>query len=294
MVPSLTNEALALELEEVRDMMVRSIRRTSVGGMLGDFDGVLAGKMLRARLSIRIGVASDTAPELYRSAAAAVEMIHAASLLHDDVIDGAELRRAAPSFWMARGVSGAILLGDLLVCQAFGLARAGDHSITDSLVELSGVMCDAEAEQELVPCDEEASWDKCVNIARRKTGSLFAFAASAFSGDNPELLASLREAGYKLGTAYQMADDMLDAYGDSGEAGKTLGSDAGREKTTVASACRDEGTDPAEYISGLCDESKALLTPWPGIAKAWEEYLSVEMVPVIDSFTDAMPMVVAS
>lgn len=275
-------------LADVRQLMTDSLAETSMKPIVHELETILGGgKMLRARLTLRVGAVTAVSRHTLLRAATAVEMVHIASLLHDDVIDGDCLRRQAPSFWVKKGVSGAILLGDLLVCKAFGLLDGVGHShLTTMLVESAGQMCDAEAAQELLLQDSTSDWENCVDIARRKTGALFAFAGYVCGGADEQLSKALLEAGYKIGTAYQLADDILDAYGDSDCAGKTLGNDANNAKPTAVSAWRNSDIDPLKFIKQLCDSSKALLTSWPSVHKAWNEYMALDVRPVINKFVE--------
>ena len=237
-----------------------------------------AGKLLRARLALRLGAANGVAPRVRRASAAAVEMIHAASLLHDDVIDGGLLRRGLPAFWKSYSTSGAILLGDLLLFKAMHLVRAtGRLDLVGAFIELAGVVCEAEAEQELIRRQQPATWPQALGTARRKTGALFACAALS-AGHTVSERAVLCEAGYRLGTAYQIADDILDGSQDESKAGKTLGTDRVRGKATAAVR------SPAfarRYAEKLCRQSTAQLARYPRLAAAWQTYLDLEFLPLI-------------
>ena len=237
-----------------------------------------AGKLLRARLALRIGAANGVVPRVRRASAAAVEMIHAASLLHDDVIDGGLLRRGMPTFWKSFSTSGAILLGDLLLFKAMHLVRAtGRMDLVGAFIELSGVVCEAEAEQELIRRQQPATWPQAISTARRKTGALFACAALS-AGRTAAERTALCEAGYLLGTAYQIADDILDGSHDEAKAGKTLGTDRVRGKATAAVR------SPAfarRYVEKLCRQSTAQLARFPRLAAAWQTYLDIEFLPII-------------
>ncbi|TAN37827.1 MAG: polyprenyl synthetase family protein [Verrucomicrobia bacterium] len=237
-----------------------------------------SGKMLRARLALRLGAANGVRPAVRHAAAAAVELIHAASLLHDDVIDGGLIRRGIPTFWKAYGTSGAILLGDLILFKAMHLIHAtGQLPLLAEFIELSGVVCEAEAEQELIRRNKPPTWQQAVQIARRKTGALFACAAVT-AGRNAAQKNALREAGYLVGTAYQIADDILDGSCNEHKAGKTLGTDHARGKTTAAvrspAAAR-------RHLASLSRNSTKLLNPWPRLQQAWQAYLDEDFLPVI-------------
>ncbi|MBP7008542.1 MAG: polyprenyl synthetase family protein, partial [Kiritimatiellae bacterium] len=113
MSPAAAEESLKTRLDQVRRLMAEVLAETVLGRLAGDGRALVgSGKMLRARLLLRIAEVRKTPRPAWLSAAAAVEMIHAASLLHDDVIDGGIIRRHLPAFWKQRGIAGAILAGD--------------------------------------------------------------------------------------------------------------------------------------------------------------------------------------
>lgn len=278
-------DLIAQQLDEVRKVMAGCVAETPLQKPLADCKNLFGnGKMLRARLALRVGPATGVSYSTILRAAAAVELVHAASLLHDDVIDGGFLRRGAPSFWVDKGIPAAILLGDLLLFKALDLlAPLDDHKLLTTIVRLTGEVCEAESEQELVVRERTSDWGTCVSIARRKTGPLFAFPAFAVAGDDPDLQDALLEAGYRIGTAYQLADDMLDANGDPNAAGKTLGSDAARAKVTAARVTAPENMQPSQFIADLCGSATSLLAPWPAVQIAMQLYLDRDVRPVLDA-----------
>jgi geranylgeranyl pyrophosphate synthase len=281
-------ETLASQLEGVKGLIVESIRSTFLDQIMDDVGFLVGGgKMLRARLILRVGAATDIANDELLASAAAVEMLHAASIIHDDVIDGGIIRRNAPTFWKAKGVTGAILLGDLLVCRALGLLQGKRQGeLVDSLVELGTEMCDGEIQQELSEDNDDETWESCVKVARRKSGPPFAFVGAVCGKGDDALSASLTTAGYAAGTAYQLADDILDAYGDDGTSGKTLGSDASRGKKTAAAVWEKDGVDPLEYINGLCASHNDELEKWPEIKEAWGSFVDEDLLPAINKLTE--------
>jgi geranylgeranyl pyrophosphate synthase len=272
------------QLQEVRALMARSLGETALSRLAGDSHQWLgSGKMLRSRLCLRLGEALGTPLPSLLHACAAVEMIHAASLLHDDVIDGGFIRRNLPTFWVERGVSGAILVGDLMLFKALDLlGNVENGRLVHALVRMTGEVCDAETEQELVLRGKTPTWPNCVAIARRKTGALFAFAAFAAAGPEADLAGVMQESGYAVGTAYQLADDILDVSGLEDEAGKTLGTDEARMKTTAASAAATTGVDPVAYIDDLCEQAESALTPWPVAHRAWRQFVDEDFRPSIE------------
>jgi len=279
------------DLDAVRRLMRASIRSSSLASIAESFGSIVGGgKMLRARLALRVGASTGISLGTRTRVAAAVEMMHGASLCHDDVLDESPTRRDAPALWVEKGIKGAVLAGDLLVCRALELLKHEKAELIPALVELAGEMCEAEAEQELVLTGSGEDWDTSVSLARRKTGALFAFAACACGGSDREMCAALREAGYDIGTAYQLADDFMDAYGDPSGADKPLRNDAITDKITAASSWRGNDVDPLNYVDGLRDRSRKHLVTWPSVLSAWDAYLEQDIGPTIDAWISTFPM----
>ncbi len=278
-------------LARVSDAMARALAPTVLAGLDGGVPRILGpGKMLRARLALRLGIARQVPESILVPAAAAVELVHAASLLHDDVIDGALLRRHAPTFWKTYGTHGAILAGDVLLIQAIGLLSGETLCpLANDLVRFCAELCNAEAEQELFLRQATPGREKILDIARRKTGALFAFAAGAAAGADAPLRLALHQAGYALGTAYQLADDLLDETGDERSAGKTLGLDRARRQPTAA--CVFAGGAPAlvQECRTLRQQALAALDPWPDARDALNDYLVHDMNPALQSMLPSLP-----
>ena len=271
-------------LRAVGRFMRERLRASPLASLDFDFDHFLAGgKMLRGRAAFRIGPAAGAPRDALLRCAAAVEMVHAASLLHDDVIDGGQVRRGSPAFWIGQGASGAILVGDLLICQALELLMELPHrAASDLLIRMTGEMCRAETEQELLLRGRPTDWETGVRLARSKTGSLFAFVAEACADGAPAALrAALREAGYLAGTAYQLSDDILDLTVDTDAAGKTLGLDAVRAKGTSATARPGDYGLSLEMLGALRERSFEGLRPWPAVERAWREYWERDLGPAL-------------
>lgn len=269
----------------IRDVLNKTPLRPLLDQLSGSLYG---GKMLRSRLALRVGIPSGVPVSTLVRGSAAIEMLHAASLLHDDVIDGASLRRGSPAFWVSRGTSGSILVGDLMVCAAFSIIMETDsRSLIPEFVNRSREMCEAEVEQELLRRDTP-DWETSVKLARNKTGSLFAFVGFLGGCSSPELAALTRECGYIAGTAYQLADDILDSYGDPSASDKSLGLDALKPKVTAASGWRHDRVgapdDPVDYIRQLCAKPEALLVNSGPALAGWRDYLEQDLGPVINKF----------
>jgi geranylgeranyl pyrophosphate synthase len=279
--------SIEIGLRDVRHLIARALEQTVLSRVTHDTAALVAsGKMLRSRLIFHVGPAAHVPHATLVHAAAAVELVHGASLLHDDVIDGGYLRRGAPTFWVERGISAAILVGDMLLFKAVELmCEVEQGRLTPLLVKLTGEVCDAESEQELLLRGVTPTWENCIRIARRKTGALFAFAAGACGGFDPPLTSALVESGYAVGTAYQLADDILDANGSEEESGKSLGSDEARGKTAVGALGPREQAEAIVSIENLCRQSEDSLAPWPAVERAWRTFMNADMRPALRKHT---------
>jgi octaprenyl-diphosphate synthase len=283
------HKQIADELKSVQTIMTSCLRDSAIAKLLPPRNNIMgSGKMLRAQLVLFLGRANGIQDKMRHHAAAAVEIIHGASLLHDDVIDGGLLRRGAPTFWKKHGVNGAILLGDLLVFEGLDMLVQVDRTdLLQELINMSAHVCHSEIEQELILRGSPGSWEECEQIARAKTGSLFAFAAVSAGTDAPGQTEALREAGFMLGTAYQLVDDILDNSGNEEVSGKTLGKDQERGKTTAITATKNAPENPAEYVDSLLEASSLQVAAWPGLQQAWNDFLDVTMKPVLSKHLSA-------
>ena len=164
-----------------------------------------------------------TAPEREHAlrCGVAVELAHVATLVHDDLIDGAELRRGRPAAWHEHGEIAAKAGGDYLFSRAFAeLASAGDLEGVDILARACLAIARGEAMQHQQAHDADTSVDAYIDRITLKTGKLFG--ASCVLGSRDERLGSF---GLALGVAFQIADDILDCVGDTIETGKIPGAD---------------------------------------------------------------------
>jgi geranylgeranyl pyrophosphate synthase len=201
-------------------------------------------------------------------------MLHTASLCHDDVIDEAPMRRHRPALWRTSSKATAVLIGDILLCNALEvIVEAERGRYLTSFLAKTREVCEAEAEQELVLRGHAMDEETCLRIARSKTGPLFAFVALVCGGDDAQLTAVLEEVGYDVGTMYQLADDVVDVAGSETLAGKTLGTDAVRGKRTLPRQRGDGVGVAVGRIQALAAHARELLVPWPAVRDALGEYL---------------------
>ena len=178
-------------------------------------EALAGGKRLRPQL-VFLAAPVDSAPPV--AAGVAVELVHMATLVHDDLIDGAELRHGRPSVWSVHGAEGAVATGDYLFARAFGeLAEAGDVGAVAILADAAVSLSRGEALQRRQAYDPDTSVESYLERCALKTGKLFEAACRLAGGSGAF--------GLALGIAFQIADDILDCTGDAADTGKIPGTD---------------------------------------------------------------------
>ena len=195
------------------------------------------GKRLRPMLALAAAAAVSNVNEAARKLSAAVEFIHTATLLHDDVVDRSTMRRGKTSANFIWGDQASVLVGDFLYARAFNLmVETGDIRILDILARASCVIAEGEVMQLAVSRGDELPLEQYLQIIDAKTAALFAASAqsgAAAAGATPALEQALETFGQKLGRAFQLIDDALDYGGLSGQMGKNAGDDFREGKPTM-------------------------------------------------------------
>ena len=200
--------------------------------------GSFTGKRLRPALTIvaaRIagaGVTPDVA-----TVAAVVELIHTATLVHDDILDGASVRRRVATLNARWGEQTAVLAGDVLFSKAYRAAAYLDDPFASRyLSDCVGEVLEGEIHQDLAARNPDLSDEEYRQIIRGKTAALYEGAlrvGAHYGGAEPDLTEALGRYGHHLGMAFQIVDDRLDVAGDERRVGKTLGTDLSEGKTTL-------------------------------------------------------------
>ncbi len=203
------------------------------------------GKRLRACLVYATGEALGAAPEALDPPAAAVELIHAYSLVHDDLpcMDDDDMRRGRPSCHKAFGEATALLAGDALQTQAFAVLAAAETlspqariRMVEELARASGSLGMAGGQALDLKAGPIATIEVLEERHSRKTGALMHAAVRLGAlAATPEIPPALDDYGRALGLAFQIADDLLDVEGVALVVGKTIGADAAAGKATFAS-----------------------------------------------------------
>jgi octaprenyl-diphosphate synthase len=185
-----------------------------------------------------------------RKLAAAVEFIHSATLLHDDVVDVSSMRRGKKSANVVWGNSASVLVGDFLFARSFNLmVETGDLMVLDILARAASVIAEGEVMQLAAANDAETTRERYMEIVGAKTAALFAAAArsgAVAAGRPGEEAAALETYGRELGLAFQLVDDALDYGGFSATMGKNTGDDFREGKVTLPVVFARDAGDEAE------------------------------------------------
>ncbi len=173
----------------------------------------------------------------YVPLASIIEFIHTASLLHDDVVDDAELRRGNASANTLWGSEASVLVGDFLFSKSFSLmVRDGDIRILRIISDAATQLAEGEMQELIKTSDLSLAEDGYISIITRKTAALISAASrigAILGGVSPEKEASMGDFGLNLGIAFQLVDDTLDYISDENEFGKTIGIDLKDGKVTL-------------------------------------------------------------
>ncbi|GGJ10211.1 heptaprenyl diphosphate synthase component 2 [Alicyclobacillus cellulosilyticus] len=195
------------------------------------------GKRVRPLLALISSRAGQGPTERVYAAAAALELVHMATLVHDDVIDDADLRRGRPTVRNQYGDRAAMYTGDFLFARAIQLlSRVADVEVHREMSDVMVRICEGEIEQ----IEDFFNWQQSVRDylrrVERKTALLIAASCAVgamVSGAAPEAVRRLRRFGYYTGMAFQVIDDILDIVGDEQELGKPVGGDLRQGNLTL-------------------------------------------------------------
>jgi octaprenyl-diphosphate synthase len=194
------------------------------------------GKRIRPALVLMAAHATGKAGPEQLDLAVIVELIHLATLVHDDIMDGASQRRGKPTASAKWGAELSVLLGDCLFCHALKLSANFDNAITRKIAEAANEVCSGEILQTQRRFDLKLAIPEYIKIISMKTGALFRIStelAAVVNNCRPEEIQAMRNYGDSLGIAYQIYDDCLDLVGTEGSTGKTVGTDLMKGKLTL-------------------------------------------------------------
>ncbi len=232
------NDFLVKELESVEKTIKSSLRTRNKSvkeALLGFVES--GGKRLRPAFTILGGTFGEYDSDTIVPIAAALEIIHMATLIHDDIIDDSKLRRGNETIHSILGKDVAVYSGDFLISRGFMLIA--EHADTDMLMQVakaSAYICDSEIAQNEQRFDTDVSVKQYLKRIGGKTAALFAISLylGAYKAGCPKKLVNkLGVLGYNIGMAFQIVDDILDLTGNQLKVGKPLLSDAAQGVYTL-------------------------------------------------------------
>ena len=224
--------------------------------------GAYRGKLLRPKLLLLSGLATGGIRQEHVVLAAVVEMVHMATLVHDDVLDEADLRRRGPTVNRTLGNEGAVLLGDYLISHSYHLcSRLGSTLYARRIAAVTNTVCEGELMQIEHRGDFDLSEATYLEIIRRKTAVLTSACCelgARASEAGPQIVEHLTAFGIELGVAFQIIDDLLDLTETESEAGKTTGRDTDLGELTLPLIhFRDRATaEPRDRLISILSDTE--------------------------------------
>jgi octaprenyl-diphosphate synthase len=231
---------IAEQLSKVRELICQQLTSHV---KVGDINGLLeqinsrSGKMIRPGLVLLSGRCCGKITDKHISVAAIIEMMHNATLLHDDVIDEGKKRRGMPTINSLWGNESAVLLGDLVLSHVFKLCAQLESQVSDVIATAAVRLCMGELRQVVQKHYWQLNEPEYIDVITEKSAVLFSsscFLGGILAGANESQAQSLADFGLNAGIAFQITDDLLDIVGDESKTGKTLGSDVDKHKLTLA------------------------------------------------------------
>ncbi len=228
---------IADELARVGSLIERELSDCSepVRG-LAAYVGSSRGKMVRPGLVLLSGLACGGVTEEHIRAAAIVEMIHNATLLHDDVVDEGKSRRGSPTLNSLQGNESAVLLGDFVLSRVFQMCVGLGRRAAEVIASSAARTCEGELRQIAQRGNSRLSESEYIEIIAEKTAALFGGACvlgAMLAGAAKSQVQMLADYGRKTGIAFQITDDLLDLTGDQDKTGKSVGNDIDKNKLTL-------------------------------------------------------------
>jgi octaprenyl-diphosphate synthase len=276
-------EPIREDLEAVEREFVRHIQsRVALIPEMGRYIQKSGGKRVRPAvllMAARLAGYQGDRAVLYASV---VEFIHTATLVHDDIIDGADLRRGRLAVHSRWGNDITVLLGDYLYIKSMAMALTQDSlEIIRLLCDVTLRMIEGELYQLTKTGDVDITEDEHFEIIRRKTAFLFGGCAQIggmLGGVTPEQETALQEYGFNLGIAFQLVDDLLDYTADAAALGKPIGGDLREGKVTlpIIFLLRRGGEAADALIRGVVSDRAVTTEQWREILRLLREHRSTE------------------
>ena len=227
-------------LQRVRAIIRQSLQTTGAAREIAPLYEYLSarnGKMVRPGLVLLVGQCVGKVTDEHLQVAAMVEMIHDATLLHDDVIDDGHRRRGAPTVNSLWGNEPAVLLGDFVLSRVFKMAADLDPAVARVLAETAQRVCEGELRQVMQKRNWQLTEVEYIDIIMEKSASFFSGCCrlgALLAGASRDWIEAASSYGLSTGIAFQIMDDILDIAGDESRMGKQSQSDLDNSKPTLA------------------------------------------------------------
>ncbi|HLU40651.1 MAG TPA: polyprenyl synthetase family protein [Planctomycetota bacterium] len=249
------------ELERMNAALLRDLDATAVEVQeLIEHVGQYRGKQLRPALVFLWAHAAGGVNGDHFTVAKVIELIHLATLVHDDVLDGADRRRRVPTLNALHGNEVPVLLGDYIYARAFHMSvTMADLACSRRLADVTRLMCQGEITQILHRFDFSWDEDRYFAVIRDKTATLYAAACELgvhYAHGTCALTEAAQRYGEEIGIAFQIVDDCLDLEGDEDEVGKSLGTDLAKGKLTLPLLFLLREEEPARRLRRLMEEGR--------------------------------------
>jgi octaprenyl-diphosphate synthase len=231
-------DLIADDMEAVNRLIIEQLKSDVVLiNQIGAYIVHSGGKRLRPMIVLLAARACGYAAQRHIDLAAIIEFIHTATLLHDDVVDGSDLRRNRETANAVWGNEASVLVGDFLYSRAFEMmVSVGRMPVMDILSHATNRIAEGEVLQLLNVHNPEATEAEYMEVIKRKTATLFEAGArlgGVIADAPPEMQQALADYGLHLGIAFQLVDDALDYQSDNHEIGKNIGDDLAEGKPTL-------------------------------------------------------------
>ena len=280
-----TLDAIGHEVALVEEELARRLRsEVALVARVGSLTLTAGGKRLRpAFVALAAGATGlPYDPARTRRLGAGLEMIHMATLIHDDVIDHAATRRGKPTAAAEVGNTASILGGDVLLARAMSLlAEDGDLDLIRTVSAAVVDMAEGEVREVEVRGDFNLSTEDHFDVLRRKTASLIEACCESgaiVAGATKEVRDALRRYGHHVGLAFQIVDDLLDYRGDAAKTGKPLATDFREGQATLPLILLRAKLSPAEaqnvrtkFGGGVSDDELRMFADWMETRGAFAE-----------------------
>jgi octaprenyl-diphosphate synthase len=277
-------EPIRADLEKVDEEFARHVQsRVQLIPQIGQYIRTSGGKRMRPAVLLMAARLSGYTGDHSILYAAVVEFIHTATLVHDDIIDDADLRRGRLAVHSRWGNDITVLLGDYLYIKSMALALTHDTlDIVRLLCDVTLKMIEGELYQLTKNGDADITEEEHFDIMRRKTAYLFGGCAQIggllgkVSKDQEQ---ALREYGFNLGMAFQLVDDLLDYTGDEETVGKPLGSDLREGKVTlplIHLQRQDKDGTGSQIIRDVITSRQVTETQWSDLKRNLRDHASID------------------